>query len=64
MPLKLFVGGTPERGMYASKANLCNVGVKATKNLKFSGDLEVPLFVTFAVNPDTRTTFAVFGMTF
>jgi len=64
IPLKLFVGGTPQKGLYSDNANIVNVGINATKQLKFSNDLAVPAFVTLVINPNAKDIFFVFGLTF
>lgn len=63
-PLKLFVGGTPQKGLYSDNANIVNVGVNATKSLKVSSSFEIPVSATLAVNPNSQTMFFVFGITF
>lgn len=64
VPLKLFVGGTPKKGLYSDNANIVNIGINATKTLKFSSTYELPVFATLAVNPYSKTMFFVFGITF
>ncbi len=63
LPLKLFVGGTPGKGIYSNNANIVNVGVNISKTLKISGTYELPVFGTIAVNPYTENVFFVFGIT-
>jgi len=64
IPIKMFVGGTPWKGLYAKDANIVNIGINATKTLKFNKDVEIPVFTTFAVNPASEDVFFVFGITF
>ncbi|RPH31917.1 MAG: hypothetical protein EHM93_11660 [Bacteroidales bacterium] len=64
IPLRLFVGGTPQKGLYSDNANIVNVGLNATKQLKISSSLEIPAFITLAVNPNSKDMFFVFGLTF
>jgi len=64
IPIKMFVGGTPKKGYYAKDANIVNVGITATKTLKFNNNVEIPVFTTFAVNPASEDVFFVFGITF
>ena len=64
IPLKMFVGGTPQRGLYSDNANIVNIGFNATKSLKVSNSFEIPVSATLAVNPNSQTMFFVFGITF
>jgi len=64
IPLKLFVGGTPGKGLYSDKANIVNIGVNATKTLKINDNLEIPVFSSLVVNPNSMDIFFVFGITF
>lgn len=64
IPLKFFIGGTPKKGLYSDNANIVNIGVNATKALKFSEHLEIPVFTSFVINPYSRDMFIVFGITF
>lgn len=64
IPLKLFVGGTPHKGLYSDNANVVNVGINATKSLKISNTYELPVFGTLVVNPYSKDMFFVFGITF
>jgi len=64
LPVKLFVGGTPNKGLYSTDANIVNVGVNITKTLKFSEKLEIPVFGNIVVNPNSEDMFFVFGITF
>lgn len=64
VPVKLFVGGTPKKGLYSDKSGLVNVGITATKSLKVNDDFEIPVFTSISVNPSTKDLFMVFGITF
>jgi len=64
IPIKMFVGGTPWKGLYAKDANIVNVGINAIKTLKFNKDVEIPVFTTLAVNPASEDIFFVVGITF
>lgn len=64
IPVKLFVGGTPQKGLYSDNANIVNVGVNATKTLKISSTYELPVFGSLVVNPNSKDMFFVFGITF
>lgn len=64
IPLKLFVGGTPQKGLYSDKANIVNIGVSTNKTLKISNSFELPVFASLSVNPYSEDMFFVFGITF
>lgn len=64
LPVKCFVGGTPQKGLYSDNANIVNIGVNITKTLKFSSTYELPVFGSLVLNPDKRDMFFVFGITF
>ena len=64
IPLKLFVGGTPQKGLYSDNANVVNIGVNAIKTLKISNSFELPVFGSLVINPNSKDMFFVFGITF
>jgi hypothetical protein len=64
IPLKLFVGGTPQKGLYSDDANVINVGINAIKTIKVSDTFELPVTGSLVVNPNLKTMFFVFGITF
>ena len=64
IPIKLFVGGTPQKGLYSDNANVVNVGVNAIKTLKISSSYELPVFGSLVINPNSKDMFFVFGITF
>ncbi len=63
-PLKLFVGGTPQKGLYSDNANIVNIGINATKKLRISNTFELPVFGSLVLNPNSKDMFFVFGITF
>lgn len=67
--LNFFVGGTTgskENPVYygSEKLNIINVGVKASKSIKITEEYSLPVSVSFIGNPNTETTYMVFGLTF
>ncbi|HEX2935569.1 MAG TPA: hypothetical protein VHO72_09470 [Bacteroidales bacterium] len=62
--LKLFAGGTFGAGYYASKAALVNIGLAATRNLQLTEKTALPLSGSLIVNPDSKSVYFVFGITF
>ncbi|QQS36533.1 MAG: hypothetical protein IPM56_00855 [Ignavibacteriales bacterium] len=67
--LNFFVGGTTgsaENPFYygSEKLNLINVGVKASKSVKITEEYSLPVSVSFIGNPNTETTYLVFGLMF
>jgi hypothetical protein len=62
--LQLFAGGTFGEGYYASKAALVNLGLTATRNLQLTEKTALPLSGSLIVNPDSKSVYFVFGITF
>lgn len=62
--LKLFAGGTLGEGYYASKAAVVNVGLTATRDLQLTEKTALPLTGSVIVNPDAKSVYLVFGITF
>ncbi len=63
-PVKVFLGGTPKDGYYASKAAIVNAGVTISKELKLNENFSIPVNASFIVNPDKKNVFFVVGFTF
>jgi len=64
VPIKLFIGGTPQKGLYSDAANIVNIGISATKTLKVNDSFEIPVFTSLVLNPNSEDLFFVFGITF
>lgn len=62
--LKLFAGGTFGEGYYASKAAVVNLGLTATRDLQLTEKTALPLTGSVIVNPDAKSVYLVFGITF
>lgn len=62
--LQLFAGGTFGEGYYASKAAMVNLGLTATRNLQLTEKTALPLSGSLIVNPDSKSVYFVFGITF
>lgn len=62
--LKLFAGGTFGEGYYASKATMVNLGFTATRDLQLTEKTALPLTGSVIVNPDAKSVYLVFGITF
>jgi hypothetical protein len=60
--VKLFVGAGD--GWYTNDASfqVCNIGITATKTLKFSNSFSIPLFGSVIVNPNKEQIFYVIGI--
>jgi len=58
-----FAGGTPAEGLYGSKAGLVNVGMSASKMLKFSENFGIPASVQLSANPLAENMYLVFSLT-
>lgn len=61
--LSFFVGGTVAKGFYASEAALVNMGVSASREIKFTETACFPVSASFIVNPNAKNVFLVFGLT-
>ena len=61
--LKLFMGLTPQEGLYADDFAVCNIGIKNTREIKINDKFSIPLSGTVIVNPNTENIFFVFGIT-
>ena len=59
--LNIFAGATPFTGMYGNKFNIIYAGFTATKEIKFSDKYSLPLYATFALNPQNEKYFVVLG---
>lgn len=62
--LSLFAGGTFAKGYYASKAAVVNLGFTASRELKLSNTMSLPVYGSLILNPDAKNIFFVFGITF
>jgi hypothetical protein len=62
--VKLFAGGTINKGLYANKAAIVNIGVSISREIKVSNTFSLPVFTSFIVNPYAKDVFFTFGMTF
>ena len=63
-PLDLFIGGTPQEGLYHSDAGIVNVGLSMSKEVEISDRFKLPIKATLSVNPSSDDVFFVIGMTF
>ncbi len=61
--LSVFVAATPTTGFYGNGCALIYAGVTANRIIKITDDFLLPVFATFAVNPQTEDFFVVFGIT-
>ena len=66
--LDFFMGGTPnkvdtemgETGFYSDGANVVNIGVTASKEIKVTDSFSIPVSASFITNPNTENIFLVF----
>jgi len=59
-----FIGGTVNEGIYAAKAAIVNMGLKASKSIKISNEFELPVSASLVINPYAEDIFFVFGFHF
>jgi hypothetical protein len=64
MGLKFFCGTTFNKGYYAEKAALVNLGATISKELEITENFIIPSSGSFIINPDTKNIFLVFSVTF
>ncbi len=58
-------GGSKENSLFynTENFNVLNIGIKATKDILFSKDVTMPVFVSFIVNPRIEKAYLVAGLT-
>lgn len=61
--LELFLGATPAKGLYNNTANVVNIGITASKEIKFTENFTLPIKGSFVVNPAQENVFFVVGIT-
>jgi hypothetical protein len=64
MDLQLFAGFQPKGEFYGNKATFVNVGCVLIKPIKITESWELPLSLSFIVNPYTKSAYLVAGITF
>jgi hypothetical protein len=62
--MRLALGGTPYRGLYAEEASIVHVGLSATRTIKISDHYEMPLSVSLISNPSSEDVFLLFILSF
>jgi len=60
----LFAGATMNKGYYADKPALVNLGISISKELMISESFSIPCKGSFIVNPDTQNVYLVFLISF
>jgi hypothetical protein len=58
------VGGTPWEGAYSDGANITNIALGTSKDIKVSDSFTVPASVKLSFNPYLNKAFFAFGLTF
>ena len=61
--LSVKLGGTPSRGMYASKAGIVNCSLLLSKEIGITEKYSLPVFTELVLNPSAKDIFFVFGVT-
>ncbi len=62
--LSLFAGGTINKGFYADKAAIVNIGLESNHEVKFSDYFSLPVKASFYLNPNQKDVFLVLGISF
>jgi len=60
----LFIGGTLDKGLYADKAAIVNVGFSATRQIKVSDSFQLPFSASLISNPYAEDIFIVLKLSF
>ena len=58
------IGITPWKGIYADKFNVAVIRAKASRNLQFTPEYALPVFVELILSPSQDNAFLVFGLSF
>jgi hypothetical protein len=61
--LEASLGLTPGRGIYAEKASVVSIGLKASRAIKITADFSLPVYGQIITNPRSEDIFFVFGIT-
>ncbi len=64
LDMALEVGGTPAEGAYSDGANIVNIGLSASHDVKISDQLSIPAFAKVIMNPYADKVYFVFGVSF
>ncbi len=60
--LNIFIGATPFTGFYGDGNSIIFTGLTGSKDIEISNKFSLPIFATFALNPQTEDFFIVFGI--
>ena len=60
--LNIFAGASPFTGMYGKNFAVVFAGFTVSKEIKITDNFSLPIFATFAVNPQTEDFFATLGI--
>ncbi len=58
-----FLGATPFTSMYGDGFAIVYTGLTASRKIKITSKYSLPIFATFAVNPQKQDYFVIFGIT-
>jgi len=61
--LSIFTAVTPATGLYGNGFSVIYAGFTGSRNIKITDDFSLPIFATFAANPQTEDFFVIFGIT-
>ena len=59
---RLFAGFTPFTGYYSDNFNFINVGATFSDSFEITSKLEIPVEITFCINPSTSQTWFIVGI--
>lgn len=61
--LNVFVGGSPNEGLYGTSPGIVNMGCSLVKHIKLSDNYNLPLKGSFIFNPKEENIYFVIGLT-
>ena len=62
--IDLALGATPWSGAYSDGFAVNNISIKASKEIKITDSFSLPAFTQLVVNPDAKTPYLIFGLSF
>jgi hypothetical protein len=62
--INAFIGGTLNEGLYYDHANIVNMGLTLSRDIKISNNFSIPIKETLAINPANEDIFLVLSLSF
>lgn len=61
--LNVFIGGTPNEGLYATGAGIVNLGFTLNRDVKITDSFTLPMKGSFVINPREENVYFIIGLT-